>query len=310
MSNNYLKDVRDQYENYSYPPVDLALESKQLRITRLDMLGQMNDICFAGGKDFAKDFRVLVAGGGTGDAAIFMAEQLRALPAEIIYLDISSTSMKIAQERAKIRNLTNIKWINDSLLNISNLNLGKFDYINCSGVLHHLEDPDLGLKLLASSLKDEGAIGIMIYAKYGRMAVYQMQDALKLINKNESNKAEKLENCKYILKNLPASNWLLACAENISTEINSGDAAIYDLFLHSRDRAYSIPELYDFVESSGLKLKCLFPERQGENQYDPAVYIKDVGIIEKIKRLTLKEQCALAELLNGKIARHTFYCIN
>ncbi len=31
-------------------------------------------------------------------------------------------------------------------------------------------------------------------------------------------------------------------------------ANLYDTFLHSHDRAYSVPQLYDWVESAGLLL--------------------------------------------------------
>ena len=48
--------------------------------------------------------------------------------------------------------------------------------------MHHLEDPDAGLRALLSVLKDGGALGIMVYGQYGRTGVYQMQETLRLIN--------------------------------------------------------------------------------------------------------------------------------
>jgi 2-polyprenyl-3-methyl-5-hydroxy-6-metoxy-1,4-benzoquinol methylase len=65
---------------------------------------------------------------------------------------VSSASLAIAKKRAEIRGLTNIAWIHDSLLNLGRLGLGKFDYINCVGVLHHLENPDDGLRALLEVL--------------------------------------------------------------------------------------------------------------------------------------------------------------
>ena len=55
----------------------------------------MNHYCFSGKRDFSRKFRVLVAGGGTDDAAFFFAEQLRGTNAEVVYLDISQASMKV-----------------------------------------------------------------------------------------------------------------------------------------------------------------------------------------------------------------------
>jgi len=227
----------------------------------------------------------------------------------VFVLDMSKTSMDIAKERAKVRRLENITWIHDSLLNIPTLKLGLFDYINCSGVLHHLENPDLGLQILSSSLKEDGAMGLMVYAKYGRMAVYQMQEALRLINGLEENAHVKVANCKAILANLPTSNWLHASPPGILSEMQTNDARIYDLLLHSQDRAYSIPELYAFTNKAGLGILDFFSDNinAGNNLYNPACYIKDPALEAKVGLLPLQEQQALAELLNGKIYKHTFY---
>jgi 2-polyprenyl-3-methyl-5-hydroxy-6-metoxy-1,4-benzoquinol methylase len=43
-------------------------------------------------------------------------------------------------------------------------------------VLHHLADPDAGLRALRSVLKPEGAIDLMVYARYGRTGISMLQD--------------------------------------------------------------------------------------------------------------------------------------
>ena len=151
--------------------------------TWLEDLPMINHYCFAGKQSFKNGFRALVAGGGTGDATIFLAEQLRHSNAQIVHLDLSQASIAIAQERARIRGLTNITWVHDSLLSLPALGLGKFDYINCSGVLHHLADPDQGFNALRSVLKPDGAVGLMVYATTGRTAVYQTQAMLRQIGR-------------------------------------------------------------------------------------------------------------------------------
>ena len=170
-----LKEVQDHYLDYPYPYRDPEDEKTRLMVMYNDYLGSMNHWLFEGKEDFKKGFRILIAGGGTGDSTVYLAEQLKDnKDAEIVYLDFSKNSMKIAQERAKNRGLSNITWINDSILNIPKLKLGKFDYIQCSGVLHHLESPDDGLKILSDSLTDRGGMSVMVYALYGRTGVYQV----------------------------------------------------------------------------------------------------------------------------------------
>ena len=68
--------------------------------------------------------------------------------------------------RAKMQGLNNITWHHNTIENIPNMNLGKFDLIKCSGVLHHLADPEAGLKILSQSLSDKGGMDIMVYARY------------------------------------------------------------------------------------------------------------------------------------------------
>jgi ubiquinone/menaquinone biosynthesis C-methylase UbiE len=76
----------------------------------------LNHYCFKGQRNFNQDFRCLVAGGGTGDSVINLAEQLRGTSAEIVYLDMSAASRRIAEQRAAVRGLTNITWLTESLI--------------------------------------------------------------------------------------------------------------------------------------------------------------------------------------------------
>ncbi|MFZ4124748.1 MAG: class I SAM-dependent methyltransferase [Rickettsiales bacterium] len=306
---NYLRQVREQYENYPYPPVNPQDEKHKFTVPVTEAFDHLNHACFGGRKDFRKEFRSLVAGGGTGDAVIALAEQLRDTGNEVVYVDMSEASMKVAQERAKIRGLTNIRWIRDSLLNIPTLGLGKFDYINCSGVLHHLANPDEGLHILSDALKDDGAMGIMVYAQYGRMAVYQMQEMLRIVNEGEPNLQTQVDNAKIILNSMPHTNWFIHSSPMIRNEILNGDNAIYDLLLHTQDRAYTIPQLYEFLEKANLNIVELFSDDRviGHHLYQPSYYLRDPELIEKVSGWPIKEQQALAELLHGKIEKHTFY---
>ncbi len=305
---NYLRDVREHYENYPYPLVNPEDEFTRLYMPICESFDRMNFYCFEGKRDFTKNFRALVAGGGTGDAVIALAEQLRDSGQEVTYVDMSEASMNIAQQRAKNRGLTNIRWIRDSLLNIPTLGLGEFDFVNCSGVLHHLADPDLGLQTLASVLKEDGAMAIMVYATYGRSAVYPMQQALRIVNRDEPNLQKRVDNAKAILNHLPSTSWFPHSPPEIIGEVQS-DIGIFDLLLHSQDRSYTIPELYEYVEKQNLNLIHLFPEHLafGARQYDPIFYINDATLEAKVRAMPLREQQALAELLHGKIFKHTFY---
>jgi 2-polyprenyl-3-methyl-5-hydroxy-6-metoxy-1,4-benzoquinol methylase len=316
---NHLPQVRSQYEALPYPPCNPDDDRTRLVQTWLEDLPMINHYCFAGKQSFKNGFRALVAGGGTGDATIFLAEQLRHTNAQVVHLDMSQTSIVIAQERARIRGLNNITWVHDSLLNLPSLGLGLFDYINCSGVLHHLADPDQGFNALRSVLKPDGAIGLMVYATTGRTAVYQMQALMRLVNQRPGNAgdvASDIKNTRDILAALPPTNWFVR-SQDLHHDQHMGDAGIYDLLLHSKDRSYTVGELFDWLGyntgSGPLGGHCMhlaFSDVQrGRAPYLPHMVLgsKPPAMIDQLRKLPARQQYEMAELMMGNIITHSLY---
>lgn len=307
---NYLQEVRNQYENYPYPPRNPEDEKKSFKYLHACALDNLNHYNFSGKRDFSKNFRTLIAGGGTGDSTIMMAEQLKGFNADIVHLDISQASIEIAQNRAKVRGLDNITWIHGSLLDAKKILKGKFDHINCIGVLHHLESPEEGLAALNSVLKDNGVMEIMLYAKYGREGVYQIQNLMRILNQNENNMQSKIDNCKSILKDLPLTSGFQAIHHLFAEMKTHGDVGIYDLLLHSNDVAYSVPDIYKFLSGSNLKLTHFFFDQyheKGRDLYKLESYIQDKNMKKLVSKLSLEDRQAAAELMYGKIIKHHFY---
>ncbi|MEA0970524.1 Class I SAM-dependent methyltransferase [Candidatus Megaera venefica] len=302
-----LKEVQEHYLDYPYPLRNP--EDDKTRILKIygDYLGEINHWLFDGKKDFKKGFRVLIAGGGTGDSTVYLAEQLKDTDAEVIYLDFSKNSMAIAQKRAEYRGLTNITWIHDSILNIPALKLGKFDYITCTGVLHHLESPDDGLKVLADSLTDDGGMGIMVYAQYGRTGVYQMQDMLRMVNEGITSRQEEVKNGWAVVNALPNTNWYKRGGAELSGDLGPyGDVGMYDMFLHKQDRAYTVPQLYEFVEKAGLNF-VEYNSAYSRVMLKPETYFQDPEFLKKIKAMDKWKQQAVCEIMCGSIVKHSFY---
>jgi SAM-dependent methyltransferase len=249
-----------------------------------------------------------MAGGGTGDATIFLAQQLRHTDARVVHLDLSAASIAIAQRRAQIRGLDNITWIHDSLLNLPQLGLAPFDYVGCSGVLHHLQEPDQGLRALLDVLAPGGALGLMVYAAPGRTGVYQMQALMQLVNGEEQDITRKIASTRDILDSLPPSNWFKR-GEDLYHDHKTGDAGLYDLLLHTQDRAYCVEQLYAWM-ADGHGLHLAFSDVQrGRAPYLPhmALGAKPPAMAARLRQLPLRRQHAMAELMLGNITMHTFY---
>jgi SAM-dependent methyltransferase len=296
------RTVRAQYEAYPYPARDPRDEGKRLISGSPSHPLEIDHYLFAGRRDWSRPFRALVAGGGTGDATIMLAQGMadRSCPAEIVYLDLSQSSRRIAEARAAQRGLSSIRFHTGSLLEAPSL--GRFDYIDCCGVLHHLAEPAAGLAALVAALAEDGGIGLMLYGELGRTGVYPMQEMLRQLAGDRPD-GEKLALARRLLKDLPASNWL-ARNPHVSDHL-ADDAGVYDLLLHSRDRAYRVPEIFDLLDGAGLRLVTFIEPLR----YEPASYLRDPVLRRAAAALEAREKAAFAERLCGSIKTHTLYAV-
>lgn len=304
---NFLPQVKEQYEALPYPPRNPADERERL-IQRIgDCLIVLNHHCFGGRRDFRDGFRALVAGGGTGDSTLYLAEQLRHLPGEVVHLDLSEAAMEIARQRAEVRKLGNIRWLNASIMDLPELGLEPFDYINCTGVLHHLESSEAGLAMLERVLRPGGVILLMLYGKYGRRSVYDMQALLRGFLPADAAIADKIRMTRQLLAVLPGRNSFRRELDTWRMEIapeGFGDAGLYDLLLHSQDRCFDVPELYALAASANLDILA-FVDRA--DAYDPRTHVRPGIDARHLDGYDLRRRQAIAELMVGNLSAHEFY---
>ncbi len=107
--------------------------------------------------------KILVAGCGSSQAATIA---LREPNSQVIGIDISQTSLNYTRALQDKYDLKNLELYQLPIEQIQELE-HTFDQIICTGVLHHLVDPDLGLRSLRDVLKPEGAMDLMVYAWRG-----------------------------------------------------------------------------------------------------------------------------------------------
>lgn len=293
--------VKTQYEAYPYPHRDPRDEDKRLIAGSPSALAEINYYLFEGARDWSQPFRALVAGGGTGDGLIMLAQQLTDIscPADIHYIDLSEASRAIAEARAERRKLTNITFHTGSLLTAPEL--GPFDYIDSVGVLHHLPDPDEGFAALAAALKPEGGMGLMVYGTLGRTGVYDVQTMLRPLTAKDSTPQAEVQTAQTLLRALPETNRFRR--NPFLNDHRANPAGLYDLLLHKQDRSYTVPELYETLDKAGLDIVQFV----GSSNYDCMDLINDAKLKARLSALPLREQQAFAELLTGNISKHTFY---
>jgi 2-polyprenyl-3-methyl-5-hydroxy-6-metoxy-1,4-benzoquinol methylase len=304
--------VRRQYEALPFPHRDPEDEARRIVATGLDHLGKVSHFCFGGRLDRSRPIRILVAGGGTGDATIFLAEQLRDnAGATILHLDLSHASIEVAKRRAARRGLANIDWRHGSILDLDPGRDGLFDYINCAGVLHHMPDPAAGLRSLRGVLAEEGGMGLMLYGRYGRSSLYEVQDLMRILRIADAPYEQQVRHARSALASLSPLHSHVRGWPNGTPTGKQDDANIFDAYLHPQDVAYTVPELYSLVEQTGLGIVAFgdfdssMPVLRIE--YDPATYITDAELLAAVRRLSPREQQAAAEVMNGTLSLHSVY---
>jgi Methyltransferase domain len=173
-----------------------------------------------------------------------------------------------------------------------------FDVIICTGVLHHLAEPDAGLRALRSVLKPDGAMYLLVYAPYGRAGVHMLEEYGRTLSLGTSK--QELKDLYSVLRGLPQHHPLFA-AQGGSREFLDGDL-LADALLNPRHRSYSVPQLFDFLERNHLKLG---------RWYSQAPYLHQCGSIattphaKKLAALPERDQYKAMELWRGVMNNHT-----
>lgn len=286
--------IRDFYTSHPFPPpignLDRARDMWQdqnIRRAEHHLLWPE--------KEYRADLDVLIAGCGTWQAAKYAIGHAGA---RVMGIDVSATSLEHTERLKQTHSLTNLEARQLAVENAAELDQ-RFDLIICTGVLHHLVDPDAGLRALRSVLKPDGAMYLMVYAPYGRAGVYMMQEYCRRLGVGTS--AEEIHDLIAGLRYLPEHHPLLA-TQGGSREFPNPDA-LADAVLNPRDRSYSVSQLFDFVEGNGLKLS---------RWYWQAAYLPQCGFISqtphasKLAALPERDQYIEMELLRGLMPNHSF----
>jgi len=287
------EEVRDFYDHYPYPPPVDSLEKYQ-RLWQDPQRRRADYHLFWPTQSYREDQSLLIAGCGTSQAA---KHALRWPAAKVTGIDCSATSVLRTEELKQKYNLKNLEVHWFPLERVGDLGIS-FDQIVCTGVLHHLANPDAGLRALRNVLKPDGAMHLMVYAPYGRAGIYMLQDFCRRIGIRATD--PDICDLKGALSALPPGHpleSLLSQAPDFRHE-----AALADALLHPQDRAYSVPQLFDFLENAGL----IFGRWVRQAPY--SVYCGALAKIpqaSQVARLSLAEQYAAIELFRGTMARHS-----
>src|ERR1700761_2354200 len=139
--------VRVFYESHPYP-APLGNLDRPRELYRNPDRGRALSLLLWPAEKPRANREILVAGCGTSQAAI---HALREPDAQVTAIDISETSLRHTRDLQRKYELRNLDLHRLAIERVHQLGR-TFDQIVCTGVLHHLPDPDIGLKLLRDIL--------------------------------------------------------------------------------------------------------------------------------------------------------------
>jgi SAM-dependent methyltransferase len=108
---------------------------------------------------------VLFAGCGTGLSTVEFARQTPR--ARVLAIDLSLASLCYAQRMTRCCGLTNVEFGQADISKLAMIGR-EFDYVDASGVLHHLADPWEGWRILLSLLRPGGVMLVGLYSELAR----------------------------------------------------------------------------------------------------------------------------------------------
>ena len=188
---------------------------------------------------------VLIAGCGTG---IFTTEFARmARGARFLAVDLSLASLSYAKRMAQNFGLTNIEFAQADITKLGTLGRS-FDFIDSSGVLHHIGDPWAAWRVLVSLLRPGGMMQIGLYSELGRKNVVAARALIA-----ERGFRPVPEDIRRIREIIAAEKdgSLLKSISQWTDYFTISECR--DLLFHPQEHRTSLPEIKSFLAANGLQ---------------------------------------------------------
>src|SRR5947207_4775229 len=192
--------------------------------------------------------KIWVAGCGTNQA-VFTA--LRFPNAVVLGSDLSSTSLETARSTARMLGLTNLR-LRQETLNQVNYN-EEFDYVLCTGVIHHNADPKVPLGRLARALKPDGVLELMVYNRFHRTMPTAFQKAIRLFGGGSSKVdfESELQIAQRIITGMSAQNEMARFLDYFK---NCPESELADVLLQPVEYTFTVESLEELAQGCGLEM--------------------------------------------------------
>ena len=251
INNSISQKVKSQYEENPYPRWRFLNNSGDQKKSLVEIVNneiQPNHINYKTGN---KQLKILVAGCGTGQQ-ILQAQRYK--NAKIIGIDLSLSSLSYAKRKLNELGIDNVELLQMDILEVELLE-ENFDVIECSGVLHHMDNPAKGLEVLLGVLKKTGIFKLGLYSELARKDIVEARNyiANKKLQANKDNIRDFRETA--FLGEKTALNSLTKSPDFYTL------SSCRDLCFHVQEHRFTINQLDETLKSNELEfLGFLLPQ--------------------------------------------------
>jgi Flp pilus assembly protein TadD/2-polyprenyl-3-methyl-5-hydroxy-6-metoxy-1,4-benzoquinol methylase len=243
ISDDVSRKVRTQYEENPYPRwVKLGIPTEAKSISKF--CAEVNlDLHSKSIKNVTAP-AILNAGCGTGQHSIQTASNFS--DCQVTAVDLSLASLAYAKRKTTELGITNIEYLQADILRLDQLDQ-KFDIIESVGVIHHMDEPMTGWKVLTDLLKPSGLMKIGLYSELARQHIVEVRKEITLqkVGTSESEIRE-------FRRSLAESN-----DENHQRLTKSLDffslSTLRDLIFHVQEHRFTLPQIKKCLDEFGLK---------------------------------------------------------
>jgi SAM-dependent methyltransferase len=190
------------------------------------------------------DSDILVAGCGTGQQSIETAQRFPHV--RVLAVDLSAASLAYARMKTEAARVSNIAYAQADLLQLGTIDQ-RFDMIETTGVLHHLDDPMRGWRVLLSLLRPNGFMRLGLYSRLGRTDVRAAR--AWIAERGYQTTADDIRRCRQDM--IAHGSDTQFARLTISPDFAS-TSACRDMLFHAQERQLELVDIESFLADENL----------------------------------------------------------
>lgn len=238
------RQVQRQYEEHPYPCWVTGAAARAPKPLAHEIRSWVPDSTFRPPRAVEHP-ELLIAGCGTGQALVDVARAV--LGARVLAIDLSRASLGYAKRKAAEAGLSAIEFGQADIMELGSIGR-RFDFIDCSGVLHHLRDPWAGWRALLPLLHPDGIMRIGLYSKRARRLINAVRQFA--VDRGYGANADDIRRCR---------QELVATGDKVMVDSVAASSDFYatsscrDLLFHVQEHQMTIPEIKSFLMDHDLQ---------------------------------------------------------